>query len=158
MADERKYSAREAAIAILDKAKEVLQKSEGMTKCGTFSKVHAKVKREGYSEESADKIAGHAKAMEKAENKAAPSKPPAAKEQVAGEADAPGARIESQVAPGANPKEQAEGNNEAWGTDPGVKGHVKLAKFLGRMEHKRTAKQALAAPAQAPADKLGKVC
>jgi hypothetical protein len=40
-----------------------------MEKCGTFSKVHAQAKRAGYSEESADKIAGKVKAeVEKAEN------------------------------------------------------------------------------------------
>ena len=53
--------------------------------------------------------------------------------------------------PGNNPKEKAEGNNELAGTTPTqvgqdgknkpgydeMKGHLKLAKFIGRMEHKR---------------------
>lgn len=152
MADERKYSAREAAIAVLDKAKDVLHKHEEMVKCGTFSKVHAKAKREGYSEESADKIAGHAKAMEKSE----PVGELHPKEAVQGEAEHPGARIEHQAAPENNPKEQAEGNNQPWGTDPGVKGYVKLAKFIGHKESKR--KRPAAPAAAAPASKLGKVC
>lgn len=64
-------------------------------------------------------------------------------------------RLAEQKAPGANPKEEAEGNNELPGTTPNkvgqdgknmpgydeIKGHLKLAKFIGRMEHKRGQKK-----------------
>jgi hypothetical protein len=57
--------------------------------------------------------------------------------------------------PEKNPKEQAEGNNELAGTTPTqvgqdgknlpggdeIKGHLKLAKFVGRMDYKRQSKQ-----------------
>ncbi len=63
-------------------------------------------------------------------------------------------RLNEQKAPEANPKEQAEGNNEKAGTTPTqvgqdqknkpgfdeMKGIMKLAKFMGRMEHKKGAK------------------
>lgn len=64
-------------------------------------------------------------------------------------------RLRGQVAPGNNPKEQAEGNNELAGTTPTqvgqdgknipggdeIKSHLKLAKFIGRMEYKRLQKK-----------------
>jgi hypothetical protein len=64
--------------------------------------------------------------------------------------------------PGNNPKENAEGNNELAGTTPTqvgqdgknkpgydeMKGHLKLAKFIGRMEHKRSTKDITGAQAQ----------
>lgn len=60
-------------------------------------------------------------------------------------------RLNGQTNPHENKKEQAEGNNEEAGTTPTqvgqdgknkpgydeIKGHLKLAKFIGRMEHKR---------------------
>ena len=66
-------------------------------------------------------------------------------------------RLRQQPDPQKNPKEQAEGNNELAGTTPTqvgqdgknimgydeMKGHLKLAKFIGRMEHKRTKKPGL---------------
>ena len=187
-------------------------KSDDLDKCGTFSKVHEKAKREGYSEESADKIAGHAKAIEKSEMKAKlikeglspnevearlkkyetenskklgyklpeagrnenqPEKsdkafevqPQAPKNALGPESPASGKndpmpeiqksedpRLNRQTPPGNNPKEQAEGNNELAGTTPTqvgqdgknvpggdeIRGHLKLAKFIGRMEHKRS--------------------
>lgn len=160
MADEKKYSAKEAAIEVLKKAKEVLQKHEEMQKAHKhigWDKLHSKLEHEGYSKESADKIAGSIKAKvhpaHKSEemNKAQPAGEIHPKEPQAGESEHPGARIESQVAPEANPKEQAEGNNEMPGTTPTkvgndqkalpgfdeMKGHLKLAKFIGHMESKR---------------------
>jgi len=73
-------------------------------------------------------------------------------------------RLAEQKDPMHNSKEQAEGNNEPAGTTPTqvgqdgknkpgydeMKGHLKLAKFIGRMEHKRTSKAA--PPAQASAE------
>jgi hypothetical protein len=64
-------------------------------------------------------------------------------------------RLRSQTPPLNNPKEQAEGNNELAGTTPTqvgqdgknvpggdeIRGHLKLAKFIGRMEHKRSLKK-----------------
>jgi len=60
-------------------------------------------------------------------------------------------RQASQPSPESNPKEEAEGNNAEPGSKPGVeskpgqdtppiKGHLKLAKFVGRMELKRSQK------------------
>lgn len=76
------------------------------------------------------------------------------KEHVEGEPVKPGARIEAQKDPQHNPKEEAEGNNELAGTTPTqvgqdgknvpggdeIKSHLKLAKWIGRMEHKRSLK------------------
>jgi hypothetical protein len=59
------------------------------------------------------------------------------KEHMEGEATNPGKRVESQVPPGNNPHEKVEGNNPAWGTDPGTKGHIKLAHFIGHMSAKK---------------------
>lgn len=69
----------------------------------------------------------------------------------------PDQRLAEQKDPQHNTKEQAEGNNELAGTTPTqvgqdgknkpgydeMKGHLKLAKFIGRMEHKRTSKKPL---------------
>jgi hypothetical protein len=176
MAFEKRYTARQVAEAVLRTTQELLAKSElvkaeKMDKCGTFSKVHEKAKREGYSEVSADKIAGKAKAMEKYEptasgkenakpnehhskdadqhaDGAAPKGEIHPKEHVEGKSD----DVRHTPAPGNNPKEQAEGNNELAGTTPTqvgqdgknvpggdeIRGHLKLAKFIGRMEHKRS--------------------
>lgn len=79
---------------------------------------------------------------------------------------APSDGVRSQTDPQHNPKEQAEGNNPLAGTTPTqvgpdgknvpgfdeMQGHIKLAKFLGRMEHKRISKSA--APAAAPLNKV----
>lgn len=95
MEHDKKYSAREAAIAVLKKAEEVLKKSEMM------------------------------------KQPSAPALKP--------EADAtPPDGVQSGL-----PQSPEHNGNPEWGTDPGVKGHYKLAKFLGRMGHKRTLKQGL---------------
>lgn len=94
------------------------------------------------------------------------------KEKVQGEPAKPGERVEEQKAPESNPAEQKEGNNELAGTTPTqvgqdgknvagfdeMKGHLKLAKFLGHMESKRKSK-APAAPAalDAPAAQAPKL-
>lgn len=107
MAFEKHYTARQAAEAVLKKAQEVLSKSELV--------------------------------------KAEPPKHPH-------EQDATGPRgPEKQIDPQHNPKEHAEGNNELAGTTPTqvgqdgknlpgfdeMKGHLKLAKFIGHMEARR---------------------
>jgi hypothetical protein len=174
MAFEKRYTARQVAEAVMAKTQELLTKSElakkqdEMEKCGTFSKVHAAARREGYSEQSADKIAGKAKAMEKAENSkkenAKPSEHGAKEQDQPANGPAPKGEIHPKEHvegksddvrhtpnPEANPKEQAEGNNELAGTTPTqvgqdgknvpggdeIKGHLKLAKFIGHMESKR---------------------
>jgi hypothetical protein len=94
MEHEKKYSAKEAALAVLKKAEEVLKKSE----------------------------------LLKAEIKSGPAN-----------------SVESQPAPNKNPAEIAENGNPAPGALPQntdtygaeMKGHIKLAKFIGRMEAKR---------------------
>ncbi len=62
-----------------------------------------------------------------------------------GKKDAPDPRLAEQKNPMTNPKEQAEGNNQEPGTVPSddTKGHLKLAKFIGRMEHKRGLKKVM---------------
>lgn len=192
---EKLFTARQAAEAVLKKTHELLQKHEHIG----WGKLHGKLKREGYSEESADKIAGSVKAkIEKAGtttmNPAMPMPPmmnselkkyesqnqkkenAKPSEHNAKDADqhaegkgpkgeihpkekeqAPPDKVEGQAAPEKNPKEQAEGNNELAGTTPTqvgedgknkpgldeMKGHLKLAKFIGHMESKRKAKQGI---------------
>jgi len=212
MAFEKRYTAKQVAEAVIQTTKDLLAKAEKMDKCGTFTKVHAKAKREGYSEESADKIAGKVKAMDKSEmkkklikdgisphevekqlkkyetecssklgyklpeagrNEKQPEKSDKAfevqaqapKNALGPESPASGKnspepavqksedpRLNTQTPPGNNPKEEAEGNNELAGTTPTqvgqdgknvpggdeIRGHLKLAKFIGRMEHKRS--------------------
>jgi hypothetical protein len=194
MAFEKRYTAKQVAEAVLKTTQNLLVKAEEMDKCGTFSKVHRKAKEEGYSEQSADKIAGKAKAMDKSEmkhklikdglspneveakmKKYEPTNPkkdnakPSEHDSQSAEQPAQGAAPKgeahhaeteqtpkdgtaTQAAPEKNPKEQAEGNNELAGTTPTqvgqdgknvpggdeIRGHLKLAKFIGRMEHKRS--------------------
>lgn len=137
MSEEKKYSAKEAAIAVLKKAEEMLKKAE-LEKCsgGTFTKVHEKAKREGYSEASADKIAGHAKAMAKNEEPKGEIHP---KEPQVGESENPGERIEPKADPQPTQENPKVNSNPQWGTTPGAKGHFKLAKFCGYVEAKRKA-------------------
>lgn len=175
MADEKKYSAREAAIAVLAKAEEMLKSSKH--KHIGWDKLHSKLEHEGYSKESSDKIAGSIKAkVQKAEgkdeneigtkfvkaegegkkdesmagDKKAPSNSnkPRIEEKAterdyqdfepkAGHAPENDHRQAQQAAPGNNPKEQSEGNNADWGTSPQVKGHIKLAHFMGHAGAKK---------------------
>lgn len=118
----KKISPREAAILVLKKAEE-LYKASTLAK-GDWAKIHSKLKREGYSEESADKIDGAIKAkMGKSEDlkKDAPMPSPTP-------SPAPMPTINQQIG---NPFGKAEG-----GEAP-MKGHIKLAKFMGAMEAKR---------------------
>jgi hypothetical protein len=168
MADEKKYTAQEAAIAVLKKTEEMLKSSKH--KHIGWDKLHSKLEGEGYSKKSADKIDGSIKAkMNKSDDcsicktegegkkdetmagdKKAPSnsnKPrieekPTERdyndfEPKAGHAPENDHRQAKQTPPGNNPHEQIEGNNQEWGTDPGVKGHIKLAHFMGHMSSKK---------------------
>ena len=122
MSEDKKYSAKEAAIAVLQKAEELLKKSEVLKK-GKLAKADG-VEPKGEIHP---------------------------KEPQAGESEKPGERVHAQAAPDKNPKEQAEGNNELAGTTPTqvgqdgknkpgfdeINGHLKLAKFIGYMQAKR---------------------
>lgn len=142
MANEKLYTAKEAAKAVLAKTQELLAKGE-------WNKIHNKLEGEGYSKKEADKIDGAIKAkVEKAEdgNKAAPSTDkgaPAEKDQSGPDG------VQKTPDPRTNPKEIQENSNPAPGAFPQnhekfsaeLKGHLKLAKFVGRMEAKRGAKK-----------------
>jgi hypothetical protein len=92
MSDEKKYSAQEAATAVLKKAEEML-KSSKLFKSGEIPHTAA----------------------------ATPE-----------EAPADGVKAEPNA-----PAEVPRNGNPEWGTDPAIKGHVKLAKFCGMVESKR---------------------
>jgi hypothetical protein len=119
---DKKFSPKEAALMVLAKAQE-LAKASTLAK-GDWAKIHSKLKREGYSEESADKIDGAIKAkMGKSEE--AQANPDA-------QADAQlGEKVEQDVQ-----QHEAQNSDPASHEAP-MKGHIKLAKFVGRMEHKK---------------------
>ena len=135
---DKKVSPREAALAVLKKAQELY--SESTLAKGEWGKIHGKLKREGYSEESADKIDGAIKAkMGKSEEN-----PDEAQDAQLGE------QVEGAV------HEHEKENQGAEAQEAGMKGHIKLAKFMGRMEHKKAEKEkamqkGMAAPPAAPA-------
>ena len=147
MSDEKKYTAQEAARAVLQKAEEILKKHEHIG----WNKLHSKLEHEGYSSKSADKIAGSIKAKVEKSEDAEPKGEIHPKEPQVGESEKPGNRIHGQLAPDKNPKEEAEGNNMPAGTTPTqvgqdgknlpgfdeMRGHIKLAKFIGHMQAKR---------------------
>ena len=144
MASEKKYTPEEARLAVLAKAQE-LYKASNLAK-GDWAKIHSKLKREGYSEESADKIDGAIKAkMNKSDEEG--HNPDEKADAALGE------EVEKDVA------EHEEENKDPAHAEAPMKGHIKLAKFMGRMEHKRgeQAKEVqknapmAAAPAAAPA-------
>ena len=121
---DKKYSAAEAAVAVLKKAEEMLKKHEHIG----WGKLHGKLEREGYSDKTADKIAGSIKAkVEKSEEKLVDST-------ATGEKNiTPSDDTQKDPNPLTNAHEQKESEG-GWGD---MKGHIKLAKFIGRMEHKR---------------------
>ena len=131
---DKKVSPREAAVMVLKKAEE-LYKASSLAK-GDWAKIHSKLKRDGYSEESADKIDGAIKAkMNKSDEQG--SNPDAAADAQLGE------KVEQDV------QEHEQGNADPAHAEPEMKGHIKLAKFMGRMEAKREMKKTdeMAAPA-----------
>lgn len=132
---EKRYSPQQAALAVLAKAQELyktstLAKSEKTMEKGDWAKIHSKLKREGYSEESADKIDGAIKAKMNKSDDMDPNMTMSMSEKNPDEkADAElGEKIEHEV-------ESHEEQNDA--PEHKMKGHIKLAKFMGRMEHKR---------------------
>jgi len=219
MSESKKFTPKEAALAVLKKAEE-LYKASTLAK-GDWKKIHDKLEREGYSKESADKIDGSIKAkMGKAEDPlnsiagdrvkrgvgykangnelnhkiAMEGAKDSHKERLEGIKNAPrpklgksdpmqkmgiseknpdekqdaalGEKVEHDVEQ--HEKENAgaekeEGSPMEMGmSEKPMKGHIKLAKFMGRMEHKKSEKakildkgddqmMAPAAPAAAPA-------
>lgn len=134
MADEKKYTAQEAAFAVLAKAGELLAKSDLI-----------KAEDSRKENEIGTKFV-------KAENQEKPSNPMKPKieekpierdnqdfETKPGHAPENDHRQAPQQAPSANPKEQAEGNNPPAGTVPGRNGVDKLRWFHGHKEGKRSA-------------------
>lgn len=133
MEHEKKYTAKQAALAVLQKTQELLTKSELL-----------KAEQSPAKKPQVD-------ADQNAENQHAQGKAPSGeihpKEHVEGASD----DVRSQQAPEKNPHEQKEGNNELAGTTPTqvgqdgknmpggdeIGGHLKLAKFIGHMEAKR---------------------
>jgi hypothetical protein len=214
MSEEKKYSAREAAIAVLKKTEEVLKKTHiehslekavsmgkvggarttgeekgvheptygtaaeskkelgesfaghltraGKGKNSTATVAHKKVlkelkampkpnltKREGNPDSKQDEELGEEVAHDVVEHIA---KDPASHKEELKELKVNKAEPESkditgdqkvreQVDPELNPKENAEGNNQEWGTSPKSYGSLKLAKFLGHIEAKRKSKK-----------------
>jgi len=119
---DKKFTPQEAAVLVLKKAEE-LYKSSSLAK-GDWAKIHSKLKREGYSEESADKIDGAIKAkMNKSDEQG--NNPDAAADAKLGE------QVEQDV------QQHEESNSDPAHGQKEMKGHIKLAKFVGRMEHKK---------------------
>lgn len=124
------FTPQEAAVLVLKKAEE-LYKSSNLAK-GDWAKIHSKLKREGYSEDSADKIDGSIKAkMNKSDEE---GRNPDEKE----DADL-GEKVEQDVQEHEEQNPEAEAK-EAEGQEPKMKGHMKLARFMGRMDHKKEQK------------------
>jgi len=168
MAEDKKISPRNAAIAVLKKFEELLVKAEKEHKHIGWNKLHSKLEDEGYSKESADKIAGSIKAKvhpaKKSESlKKEDATPPAA----SSPSQAGGQTINSQIGypfgkSDENPDEKQDAalgekveqdveqhmidNKEAEQKEghpimqDHVKGHIKLAKFMGHIEGKKSAK------------------
>lgn len=126
MASDKKFTPKEAAIAVLQKTEQLLKSSSLMK--GEWSKIHSKLKREGYSEKSADKIDGAIKAkMGKSEElkkgdmpMSSPSPAPTPMPTINQQIGSPFGKADATSTPAAP-----------------MKGHIKLAKFMGAMEQKR---------------------
>lgn len=146
---EKHFTAKQAAFAVLEKVGELLKKSE-------FVNTEELNKAEGYKNQNPKKE--NAKPSEhdsKDADQHAEGKGPKGEIHPNEKEAAPSDDVKEQKDPQHNPKEQAEGNNELAGTTPTqvgqdgknvpgydeMKGHLKLAKFIGRMEHKRTIKK-----------------
>lgn len=155
MSSEKKITPKEAALAVLKKAEE-LYKSSTLAK-GDWAKIHSKLKREGYSEESADKIDGAIKAklnkgeMKKDMPSPSPSPMPTINQQI-------GSPFGKSAEDGANPDAKADAElgekveqdvqqHEEQNADPAhetpMKGHIKLAKFVGAIEQKRGSRKGI---------------
>ena len=164
MADEKKYSAREAAVAVLKKAEEMIKSSELMKKGVDQydNQVHQKGVQHGIpSRSNAGTAHSHSESMqghhvrtgniESAKNQAKKTIAQLAqqpKPNLTKADETPSDNVEQTPDPRTNPKEIAENGNPAPGALPQneekysaeMKGHIKLAKFVGGMEKKRASK------------------
>lgn len=114
MPNEKLFTAKEAAQAVLAKAQEMLAKADMMQKQPSNAQTApAEKDQTGPAGVQADP------------NPAAPND-----------------KVNGNPAPGAFPQNQVK-----YAAEGGTKGHIKLAKFVGRMDEKRKAKPAAAAPA-----------
>lgn len=116
MSEEKKYSAQQAAIAVLKKAEEVIKKSEVLKKAQAFSNEN-KAKEETQGEP--------VNPGERVESQPAPEKNP--KEQAEGN---------NELA-GTTPTQVGQDGKNLPGHSEVISGHFKLAKFIGRMHAKR---------------------
>lgn len=137
MSTDKKFTAKEAAIAVLKKAEEVLLKAE-KTKHDRCVE-HVK-------ENSPDIKNPHAVCVAQGvEPEAWGKSEDSSKENEIGtkfeKMEGPDNKIENQPAPQNNPDEKKENNNPPWGTDPSIKGHVKLAKFIGHIDARKALKK-----------------
>lgn len=166
---EKQFTPKQVAFAVLEKVGELLHKSEvikaekGPLEIAATKPSNAEVKARQYLKESPlkkgetenSKKLGY-KLPEAGRNEKQPeSSDKAFNVEGKDSKSSNDPRLASQSSPEKNPKEQAEGNNELAGTTPTqvgqdgknvmgydeMKGHLKLAKFLGRMEHKRTTRK-----------------
>lgn len=117
MPNEKLFTAKDAALAVLAKAQEMLAKNDLMQKKPSSD-------QNAPAEQDQSGPAG----VKPVTNPAAPND-----------------NVNGNPAPGALPQ-----NEVKYGAEGGKKGHLKLAKFMGRMEHKRS----LGKPA-APEEKQG---
>jgi hypothetical protein len=174
MAEEKQYTAKQAAVAVLEKVGKLLrgnktvaapvQDKQTIELKQEFENLSSLLKGEGYKPQNSKKE--NAKPSEHGSKDADQhADGPAPKGEIKPDAQeqAPADGTQTQAAPGNNPKENAEGNNELAGTTPTqvgqdgknkpgfdeMKGHLKLAKFLGMMEGKRLAKAKTTMPAPA---------
>ncbi|HXN74976.1 MAG TPA: hypothetical protein VN855_00605 [Candidatus Acidoferrum sp.] len=156
MAHEKHFTAKQAANAILEKVGDILKKSKVM-KEKPLSKSELEVDFDAVSallkgETENSKKLGY-KLPEAGRNEKQPEKSDGAFQvEGKGHPSSNDPRLGTQPNPEKNPKEQAEGNNELAGTTPTqvgqdgknkpgydeMKSHLKLAKFIGRMDYKRT--------------------
>jgi len=114
--NDKKFSAREAAQAVLAKAYQVLAKSETLKKYETANSPKAGVKY--------GKIETAQKPMERdySEYEVKPGS----------SLDSAGPRLKRQISPSMNPKEEAEGNNKPDGMEPRYEFKDKVAKELAK--------------------------
>jgi len=141
MADEKKYTAREAAYAVLKKTQEMLlakaesKNPDKKADAELGEKVEHLVENHMVENKAAEKQEGH-KIMKSDEAKPAEASDKAF-EPKPGHAKEGDPRLAEQKAPEANPKENAEGNNPMWGTAPG---HKKLGLWCAHIAAKRRVK------------------
>lgn len=156
MSNDKKISAKEAGIAVLKKFEQLLVKAEKEGKHIGWAKLHSKLEREGYSKESADKIDGAIKAkmgksdMKKdLEDSSSDDMNPGSNMDKSDEPKNPDEKADADLGEKVeNDVEQHMQENKAAEEQEShkiiendhVKGHIKLAKFMGHIEGKRSSK------------------